>query len=246
VFWLTAALIPSLQVAWLLDVGALVIFVGIIGGLVNGQLLGALIDERNRYSLARLQTVAWSIVVLSAFGVMVFHNVGIATNKDPLGVAVPEQLWLALGITVASLAGTPIIRSVKSNSDDHPKADVARRTLERLGKIDATFTDSAATPLMAPRLTGLIVTNPSASEAQWPDLFQGEEAGNGAHIDLGKVQMFFFSAVIIAVYAAAIWQLLATSTTTGLPPVTDSMNALLGIANGAYLAHAAAPHTATG
>jgi hypothetical protein len=245
VFWLSAAWIPSLQIAWLVDIGALSLFLGLVGTLLVGHPLGVLIDERNRYSLARLQTVIWTIVVLSAFGLMAFRNVVVGTSKEALAVAVPEQLWLALGITVVSLAGTPIIRSVKANSDRGPRPDVARDTIERLVDGQAGLSDAAFTPISAPRLTGLIVRNVEPAEASWPDLFQGEEAGNGALTDIGKVQMFFFTALIVAVYGVAIWVSLGKAVTTELPAVSDSMNALLGIANGAYLANAAAPHTPT-
>lgn len=49
-FWLSAALAPGLQGAWLIDVAILVAILVSLGLAANGDPLGWLTDERNRYN----------------------------------------------------------------------------------------------------------------------------------------------------------------------------------------------------
>src|SRR5712691_2003859 len=52
---------------WWIIMGVLVLFTLVAGWAIVGRPLGALVDERNRMSLSRLQLIVWTIVVLSAF-----------------------------------------------------------------------------------------------------------------------------------------------------------------------------------
>ena len=58
--------ISGAQVSWL--AGILLVGVGVLiaGQAVNGRWSGALIDSRNRYSLAQTQAVIWLMVISSA------------------------------------------------------------------------------------------------------------------------------------------------------------------------------------
>ncbi len=88
---------------------------------------------------------------------------------------------------------------------------------------------------------GLLHKNADPSEARWVDLFRGEEIGNFKLVDMSKVQMLFFTVVIIAAYAAAISGLLRdltvlrTSAFIAFPGFSESLNFLLGISHGTYL-----------
>ncbi len=42
--------------------------------------------------------------------------------------------------------------------------------------------------------------NPSLDDAAISDMFGGDEVGNAAYVDLGKVQMFFFTMVSALIY----------------------------------------------
>ena len=88
---------------------------------------------------------------------------------------------------------------------------------------------------------GLLHKNADPSEARWVDLFRGEEISNFKLVDMSKVQMLFFTVVIIAAYAAAIsgvlrdLNALRTSAFIAFPGFSESLNFLLGISHGTYL-----------
>ncbi len=112
-----------------------------------------------------------------------------------------------------------------------PKIVTPRRSLETA---ESDLADILATQ-------GLLHKNADPSEARWVDLFRGEEIGNFKLIDMSKVQMLFFTVVIIAAYAAAIsgvlrdLTLLRTSAFIAFPGFSESLNFLLGISHGTYL-----------
>jgi hypothetical protein len=88
---------------------------------------------------------------------------------------------------------------------------------------------------------GVLHKKDSAAQASWNDLFRGNEISNYSQVDMGKVQMFFFTVIILLAYGAAVAALLRSGTAMlnplgiGYPPFSDSLNALLGISHGAYL-----------
>lgn len=98
---------------------------------------------------------------------------------------------------------------------------------------------------------GLLHKNADSSQASLLDLFRGGEVGNYTLIDMGKVQMFFFTIVVIMAYAIAVIALLrdqvALTNPLGVdfPPFSNSLNTLLGISHAAYLSNKTIDHTRT-
>jgi hypothetical protein len=96
---------------------------------------------------------------------------------------------------------------------------------------------------------GLLHRNTDPSQARWTDLFRGDEIGNYRLVDMSKVQMFFFTIVLVFAYAAAVYALLlnvdALRNPLGvdLPAFSASMNALLAISHAGYIAVTSVPHT---
>ena len=88
---------------------------------------------------------------------------------------------------------------------------------------------------------GLLKVNESASQAKLVDLFQGDEIGNFNLIDLSKIQMFFFTVVIIMSYTVTLVTLLQEPSllynplSVELPQFSSSLNTLLGISHAGYL-----------
>jgi len=84
-------------------------------------------------------------------------------------------------------------------------------------------------------------TNDRAKQATWDDMFRHEEAGKEQAVDLAKVQMFFFTIVVVFAYAAAIFGLLmkeaalANPLGVDFPTFSSSLNALLGLSHAGYL-----------
>jgi hypothetical protein len=220
--------------SWLGTLILLIVFTTIAGHGITGLWRGLLIDERNKVSLSRLQMILWTIVVLSGFLTAALANIA-AGQASPLSIAIPAELWLLMGISTTSLVGSPLIKSTKTAK----KPNEAERT--------STFNLMAKEGVDTKKLAskGQIVVNTALEKARWSDLFKGEESGNAAQLDLSKVQMFFFTLILVIAYGAAIG-----TAFTGTAPKFDSfpalhsgMVALLGISHGGYLVHKAVPHS---
>lgn len=223
--------------AWLVDLVLLWAFILLVGHGATGLWRSWLVDDRYMMSLSRLQAVLWTVVVLSAFFVAALGN--LATGEaSALEVAIPAEIWLVMGISATSLVASPLIRSDKKKKDPEPQE--ARRTLRALAAQPA----SAASPPVTNQ--GLVLVNGRPEDASLSDLFRGEETGNGALLDLGKVQLFFFTVLIVLVYAAALGRLfMAGGAIHSFPALDDSTIALLGISHTAYLTNKAIPHSKT-
>ena len=192
------------QLLWLVSLILLSGSCAAIGYCITGVKLGLLIDGRRKISLSRLQTVLWTIVIIS--GLLAAAVLNLAKGEEPLNISIPSDLWFLMGITTASLVISPIIKNEK---DD----DLAKNT--------------------------------TIQEADLRDLFKGEENGNEDRLDLGKVQMFYLTIIIVFAYAVQIAHLLSSGKVDAFPPISSGMTALLGISNAGYLAYKAAPHPAS-
>jgi hypothetical protein len=101
---------------------------------------------------------------------------------------------------------------------------------------------------MDPRIVtnqGKIVAWRWPEDATWSDLFEGEEIGNWTHLDLGKIQMFYFTLILVLTYAAMLGAMFLhnSSLISALPSLPAGMVTLLGISNGGYLTHKVIPHS---
>jgi hypothetical protein len=95
---------------------------------------------------------------------------------------------------------------------------------------------------------GLLHKNADPGEASWVDLVRGEEIGNYKLVDMSKVQMLFFTVVVIVAYATAVSNMLGEigilmRSSLSFPDFNDTLNALLGISHGTYLSVKAVPHS---
>ncbi|MFT5499194.1 MAG: hypothetical protein ACI9TH_004609, partial [Kiritimatiellia bacterium] len=85
----------------------IVIFSLLLGKGITNSYFGVLIEPtRSRYSLSRSQSVVWTIVIHASYMAAAFGNLA-AGVADPLAIAVPREMWLLMGISATSLAGTP-------------------------------------------------------------------------------------------------------------------------------------------
>lgn len=222
--------------AWLGTLIFLTVFTTIAGHGITGLWRGLLIDERNKISLSRLQMILWTIVVLSGFLTAALSNLALG-QPNPLCIAIPTQLWVLMGISTTSLVGSPLIKTTKIAKK--AKAEETKSTFNLLAE------EGLDTSKLASK--GQIVVNTVLKGARWSDLFKGEESSNAAQLDLSKVQMFFFTLILVLAYAAAIGS--ALTGTAGkidsFPALDPGMVALLGISHAGYLVHKAVPHSQT-
>lgn len=216
------ALSVSPLAAWLIGMVVILITLAVIGEAINGVKRGILVDERNKVSLSRFQTVLWTTLVLSGYIVMVAQN-SRADAADPALVTFPPELLWLLGISATSLVGSPLVRS----------------TLERR-------TPNLGAVALPTNRRGIIMVNPAPATSSWADMFKGEEIVNEKMVDLGKVQMFFFTLVAVASYAILLGKLLATDAPfAGFPDLSEGIVGLLGISHAAYLTNKSVARTKT-
>ena len=222
----------------------------IAGQAVNGRWSGALIDSRNRYSLAQTQAVVWLMVISSALIAAAVSNVhrGVA---DPLDLAIPAELLAIIGLAVTSIVGTPLIRATKLTNT--PDTTQAQREVTKLGKGETrdgaqVFSFGAGDETTRTVATeGSVVSYTDAESTGWADLLRGEETGNASKVDLGKLQLLYFTAVAVGVYSAAILAGFATpeagsTAALQLPALGAGIVGLLALSHAGALGYQAAPH----
>ncbi len=107
-------------------------------------------------------------------------------------------------------------------------------------------TSLVASPLIKGQKPDAIVKNQSASEAKFSDLFKGEENGNYNLLDLGKVQLFYFTLIVIGAYMIALASLFLRTqyAIASLPALDGGVVAMLGVSHAGYLSNKAVSRNA--
>jgi cell division protein FtsL len=220
-------------VAWLVIMVLLGVCCVIIGRGTTGLWKGLLIDSRNRMSLSRLQLLLWTVLVLSAFLTVAMFNIRKDPMADPLNIEVPSQVWGLLGISTTSFVTAAAIKSQKKNLEVTKEAkDKSSAALEKVGDNP----DKLANP------QGALVAYQQPRDASVSDLFKGDEVISAAYFDLGKVQVFLFTLIVVFAYAAEVGAMLySTRTISSLPELSTGIVALLGISHAGYLTAKAVP-----
>ena len=223
---------------WLVFLILLTVFAVIAGHGVTGMWRGLLIDERNKMSLSRLQMILWTVLILSGFLTVALANI-VAGVENPLSISIPEELWLLMGISTASLVGSPLILSTKKVKE--PKEEEQDQTINSMAAEEGVSPENIKSKVTN---KGQVIVNKDPKEARLSDLFKGEETGNAAQLDLGKIQMFYFTLILVLAYAVALGDLLCgTGKIDAFPVLSASMVALLGISHAGYLTNKAIPHS---
>lgn len=221
--------------SWLLSLFLVMAFMAVAGHGVLGQWRGVLIDNRNVISLSRLQLVVWTLIVLSAFFTGSLWNIFVGL-EDALTISVPTELWILMGISTTSLVGSPLILSgKKQRKPKETELDETKNSLSAQG-YHPTLIDNK----------GLVLVNTDPKQARWSDMFTGDETGNGAHIDMAKVQMFFFTIIIAVAYSTALGRLFVSTSAGGFnafPNLDQSMLSLIGISHAGYLTSKSTTHS---
>lgn len=233
--------IPSRLISWLVILLLLIVFIAIAANGVTGNWRGALIDSRNRISLSRFQMLLWTIVILSAYLAATLANMkGIpnlteATNL--FSVSIPSGLWILMGIATTSLVAAPLILSTKASQT--PNEQQKDNTLKLLANQNVDVSNDNVIN------SGKIIAYATSDNARWADLFTGEEVGNAAQFDLSKIQMFYFTFILVLVYGIALATIFAGQELAikALPDIDPGILTLLGISHAGYLTSKAVPHS---
>jgi len=221
-------------VVWLIMLVLLGLCLVVIGKGTTGLWEGLLIDTRNKMSLSRLQLVLWTLVVLSALLTVALFNIRKDAMANPLDIHVSPQVWGLLGISTASFVTAATIKSQKKNQN--VSVEATERTTEALKKVGDD-------PKKLADPQGSLVAFERPRDAGVSDLFKGDEVVSAAYLDLGKVQVFFFTLIVVFAYAAEVGTVLYTTQDTirALPDLSTGIVALLGISHAGYLTSKAVP-----
>jgi hypothetical protein len=212
----------------------LLLMLVVLGVSTTGRALGILINERNLMGLSRFQTVVWTVVVLSAYlafalvriKMMATGLTGGTPIDDPLAIAMDWHLWALLGISTTSLVGAPLI--LNSKKDEQPLPSATQRTARMVQEPVADINNNRR---------GVLYANGKMSDARLTDMFEGDELSNTAHLDLAKIQMFYFTVIAAICFFMMVFKLmvLGTSNLDHLPVLPDGLVAILGISHAGYL-----------
>lgn len=202
---------------WLIAGIAMTSFICFLGFRINGRALGILIDSRSKMSLSRFQLVLWTLLFTSSI-------LTVGLFKRDINIEIEGTLWALMGISVASTAGSTLIKGTKSEKEPEPK-------------LVKQFSDNSSNF----RRMGLLHVNVEQPQAKFLDIFKGEEISDYKYIDVSKVQMFVFTIVIWLAYLASLYAWLLTGKYEIFPLLSESMVTFLGISHAGYLTTKAVP-----
>jgi hypothetical protein len=217
----------------------MILFMIVLGIRISSRPAGILINERNLISLARFQLVLWTVIILSAYFVAVLIRIHSHNLLHALDISLDKTLWGLLGISTASLVGSPLLQSTKKTQDPKP---------EEVVKAGSKLNEDPVA--IATNSQGVLYSNPSINDAALSDMFEGDEVGNTAYIDVAKVQMFFFTIVAALGYGSQLFIWIKDNNNNAealgsFPVVSAGLVAILGISHAGFLASKSTTHTPT-
>lgn len=223
------------QQCWILPFVALmvVVLLSLIGYAIVGRPLGVLIDSHNLMSLSRLQLVIWTIVFLGSYISFALTRLRLNTTDTPLDILIDPHLIALVGLGAASFVGSPLVADPKKAKQ--PQAAATQKTADVLGENKDTIDDNRE---------GILYVNNSPADAEISDLFQGDEIGNTHQVDLGKVQLFFFTICAALAYLVAANKTLCTGGCLDkLPVISEGVVYILGVSHASFLVMKGQTHT---
>ena len=229
--------------AWL--VLCFLLFIGYLGKVTIGRWMGIFISDRNVMSLSRMQIIAWTVLIISAFMTMVLVRIAAGT-PDAFGIDIDWHLWALLGLSASAAVGAPLINSVKAAKEPaaDPNAPAAAATTPANGNGYSPAVNRTATELnedpgdIDENRKGVLYANKSVDDASFTDIFEGDELANTMYIDVTKVQMFWFSIIAITGYTIMILQMFLITAPADLksfPVLTDGLIGILAVSHATYL-----------
>jgi len=209
----------------------------VAGRELSGAWSGVLVDPaKNRMSLSQLQMFVWTVLFVSSWTTSVFiilsrNNANNNSAIDALGVAVPGEFIVLMGITATGLVGSKLVLNQKAAKNGVKVVGAGKDIPPR-----ATAGAAAASPDPEGRVL-------RADRPQWRDLFQGDTVRSAADLDFGKVQLFYITAALLIGYGLVVADSFANVSKAGiqtLPVFNQAFLVLLGISHASYLTYKAA------
>jgi len=212
-------------IEWVVCAALVLLMSVVISTRITGSYVGILIDSRNKMSLSQFQVVLWTWLLISSF-------LAVALGMKTVNIGLSEELWALMGISVASGAGSIIVKGKKKSTE----VDEAK-----MGMTTAVPLDGETRPVSQ----SVQHANKDVSEARWADMFKGEEIVDHNYVDVSKVQMFFFTIAIWLGYAYVLWGATfeINEGVVAFPELSTSVVTLIGISHAGYLTVKASPKT---
>jgi len=216
---------------WLVVLGLIIAFFLFAGKSMTGRALGILVNERNLMSLSQLQLVIWTALIISAFFVIAIERIRDGSDiAAPLAIGVDWKIWALLGMSTASFVGTPLLNANKSAKEPAANSQAVKQAAAQFGeKIEDVNANR----------DGILYGNGDIQDARFTDLFQGDELANTHLVDVGKLQMFFFTVIVAIAYGVQLYQLISygeiLQNNVHLPELDEGLLALMGVSHAGYL-----------
>lgn len=227
---------------WYWLMGLFVLMLAVIGKVICGTFKGVFVDERNVMSLSRVQMVAWSILVLTAVLALVVQNIQassgacLAEASQTCVPDIPQQLWLLMGFSTATLVASPVLLS-----NSGAALPDENKTLQLSGSLVGQGYDKDAQDFSGP-----LYRNKRPEDARWSDLITGEQFTNCLHLDLPRLQMCFFTLVALLTYGVLLHEEMFAATRYGsLPELSNGLLAMIAISHSGYLVSKASQNSTT-
>ena len=211
------------QFAYLGTMGAILV-IAVAAGAARGRWDGALINARNLVSLAQFQALLWTIAVIGGFAAMVIARMQEGLD-DPLLVDIPTEVLGLCGIASGSLGLSKLV-SARKRAREPSERDLHCAAAE-LGEDPEAIHESRR---------GTAYANSTFADARWTDMFEGDEVGNAAHVEITKLQMFMLTVIAVIAYAMAVFRSLEAAEHDALPAVSEGLAWILGLSHAGYLA----------
>jgi hypothetical protein len=179
---------------------------------------------------------------------------------EPLAIQLPPLLWALMGISVTTAVGSPLL---KANKAQRTAEEDRRKEANRQVRL-ASGVQAASAPTYGAVLTerrdsneaavqdagdavGVMVRKASWQDANFADVFTGEEVATYGYVDIAKLQNFFFTMIAVIAYAVALgvemaWAQTNVSSFFLFPDLPESLIAVIGISHTGYLTDKAFTH----
>lgn len=227
VLFIAVAVIAPMRVSatWSLTIvlAAVAAFVMAAGYAVKGSPWAALVTSLNTMSLSRTQTVVWTILICASFITVAFARFRTTgTAADALTFTVPDTLLGLIGVTLTSAVASSLVLSGKASKS--PAADLVQQAAK-----NANMNPEEVKP------QGTLFGYTDGSRAALTDIFEGDELGDAHTLDLGKIQMFFFTVVGATIFLGDMYGRLRSGTPAGLPDLPANLVILMGMSHAGYV-----------
>lgn len=179
-------LLPHVRVMMLgtVLVGLLVWFAA-FGRAISVYWTGMLVNGLNNYSLSRLQMVGWTWIILGSLATVCAIRLWTGHGATALHIFIPDNLFLALGISYASGVAAPSLLSLKAREPQATTAQVAAAT------------SRFAEPVQA---LGQVAERPKGQTPRFADMILGDDIATAGTVDISKVQQLLITVLLLCAY----------------------------------------------